>query len=242
MEELPRSARLVCWFNAWVAGDAAPDDLTDAVTGDDAAHSVTGIDDEVALPLLLGLAALRRAGAHAATLALPAPGDPVGVGGPRNFNEAAVEAGEAAVFTGAGLGLVPSVVGSGVFWAAHPAVPATTVPDVASGERALREALVAAAEQATGADSAPFKTSGSAPSREQVTDVLAALRTSRPVSLPTSYSTRAGRLAASAMRCLTILDLTPERQPVLVELERAARHALVAAGSETPQQRASAGR
>lgn len=94
----------------------APDDLLDAVNGQDAAHTVRGVGDGSTLPLLLAASALRRAGASAATLAMPAAGDPVGIGGPRDFTEAAVDAGEAALFRGARLGLVPSVVGGGVSW------------------------------------------------------------------------------------------------------------------------------
>lgn len=231
MEELPRSARLVCWFNAWCGAAVAPDDLIGAVTGEDAAHSVRGVEDGSALPLLLAVGALRRAGATAATLALPAPGDPVGVAGPRGFSEAAVEAGEAAVFSGAGIGLVPSVVGSGVCWQAYPASSATTVPGVADAERSLREALVVAARSPAEPRWGP-----------QVADAIAALRSSRPPTLPRSYSARADRLAALAMRCVSIVELADRAAPALVDLERAARHALVAAGSETPQQRASAGR
>lgn len=234
MQQLPRSARLVCWFNASCAGAVAIDDLVEAVTGEDTAHSVLGFPDGSALTLLQAVGALRRAGASAATLALPAPGDPVGIGGPRAFSEAAVEAGEAAVFPGARLGLVPSVVGSGVFWQAYPAAPAVTVTDVPGAERSLREALVSAAQDLD--ELAPAQW------RAEVGDALATLRTSRAPMLPDGYSARADRLAALAMRCAVIVELAPERARALVDLERAARHALVAAASETPQHRADAGR
>lgn len=212
----------------------APDDVLDAVTGQDAAHTVRGVGDGSTLPLLLAASALRRAGASAATLAMPAAGDPVGIGGPRDFTEAAVDAGEAALFPGARLGLVPSVVGGGVSWQAYPAGAGATVPDVAGAERELREALLAASQQVHEIESPR--------GRAETTAALCALRIPRTALLPQSYSARAERLAALALRCTTIVELAPGRQPALVHLERAARHALVAAASETPQQRARADR
>ena len=70
---------------------------------------------------MLALGPLRSAGARSAGLALPSPGDPVGLGGPRDFNAAALEAGEAVVVEGTGLGLVPHRAGAGVVWVAMPA-------------------------------------------------------------------------------------------------------------------------
>ena len=62
-----------------------------------------------------------RAGATQAHLALPVPGDPIGLAGPPRFNEAALETGEAVVLTGADLGLVPAYVGPAVQWSVMPA-------------------------------------------------------------------------------------------------------------------------
>ena len=104
------SARMAWWLSAWLRGDAGPDDLLDAVVGDDAAHDVSGLADEP-LPLVLALGRLRAAGARTAGLALPSPGDPVGLGGPREFNAAALDMGEAVLLEGAGLGLVPHRAG-----------------------------------------------------------------------------------------------------------------------------------
>ena len=116
------AARMAWWLSAWLRGDAGPDDVRDAVVGDDAAHDVAGLqpDGEV-LPLVLALGRIRASGARSAGLALPAPGHPVGLGGPREFNAAALEAGEAVVLEGAGLGLVPHRAGAGVVWQALPA-------------------------------------------------------------------------------------------------------------------------
>lgn len=240
MEDLPRSARLVCWFNAWIAGSAAPDDLADDVFGNDPAHDVIGLGGEDAhglQPLLLAAGALRRRGASAAALALPVPGDPVGLAGPRAFSEAAIDVGEAAIFVGAATGLVPTTVGAGVVWAAQPAEPPGPL-DVAETERALREVLAATTVLFSDLDRERW--------RPELADTLATTRSQRPRVLPTTYSTRAARLADMALRCRSIanLDLAfPQDERVvgaLRQLERSARHALVAAISETAQQRTSA--
>ena len=54
------AARMAWWLSAWLRGDAGPDDVRDAVVGDDAAHDVVGLgpDGEV-LPLVLALGRLR---------------------------------------------------------------------------------------------------------------------------------------------------------------------------------------
>ena len=44
---------------------------------------------------MLALGELRRLGASGCSLALPAPGDPLGLAGPPAFNAEALEAGEA---------------------------------------------------------------------------------------------------------------------------------------------------
>ena len=54
-----------------------------------------------------------------ASLALPAPGDLLGLGGPATLNVAALEAGEAVVV--GDVALVPEVDARTVVWRAHPA-------------------------------------------------------------------------------------------------------------------------
>jgi hypothetical protein len=67
------------------------------------------------------------------------PGSLLGLAGPPALNMAAVEAGEAALFPGSGLALVPEVVGAGVFWQAPTQPPVAGVPDVREADRWLRE-------------------------------------------------------------------------------------------------------
>lgn len=238
MHALPRSGRLVCWFNAWTVGEATPDDLPGLVLGDDAAHDVVGLADAPE-PLLLAAGRLRRGGGGA-SLALPVAGDPTGLAGPRELNTAALEAGEAALFPRAGLALVPEVVGAGVFWQALPCSAAGAVAGVREAERGLREALLACAEGLVALDVATW--------RPEISEALSSLRDEQDAPLPAAYSQHAARLAVLALRCHAIVDLAHRngsaavtsreeltRTQALGALERAARQGLVAACSEVPR-------
>ena len=59
----------------------------------------------VFVPLIVALGLLRAERATAAGIALPVPGDPLGLAGPSSFNGEVVEAGEGVVLDGADLGL-----------------------------------------------------------------------------------------------------------------------------------------
>ncbi|WP_235735951.1 hypothetical protein [Nocardioides alcanivorans] len=108
------SARLAWWVTAWLHGGTRPGEVLDAVRDGDAAHHVLGVPGEdEPVPLLLALPELRRAGARSAGLALPVPGHLAGLGGPTEFNRAALHAGEGVILDGAGLGLVPHRAGAG---------------------------------------------------------------------------------------------------------------------------------
>ena len=90
--QLPLSAGFAVWFSAWVAGAVSLDDARDAIVGDDAAHHVAGLPgEEAAVPLILALGRLRSAGTTGAGIALPVPGDPLGLAGPNAFNDDALE-------------------------------------------------------------------------------------------------------------------------------------------------------
>ncbi|MET0999449.1 MAG: hypothetical protein ABWX73_12080, partial [Marmoricola sp.] len=115
MSSLPVSARLAIWLDAVRAGHAGPDDLADAVRGADPRHLVTGLPERGVLELHELPAALTGP----VSIALPVPGDPVGLGGPAAFNLAAMEAGEALV--AGSVGLVPEEDARTVVWRAHPA-------------------------------------------------------------------------------------------------------------------------
>lgn len=110
----PRSGRLAAWGNALLAGFVAPDDAALAIVGEDAVHRVEGLPGESApVGLTLALGRLRTLGATGLRVALPAPGHPLGLSGPPEFNARALDAEEAVVCEGAALGLVPEVYEAG---------------------------------------------------------------------------------------------------------------------------------
>lgn len=238
---LPRSADLAVWFTAWAAGHASLDDARDAVVAGDAAHHVVGLPGESdAVPLILALGRLRTAGAVSAGLALPVPGDPLGLAGPPAFNAEALEAEEAVVFDGLDAGVVPHVAGAGVVWSFHAATSRRQVPDLAEADTGLRQALLATAERLADLEVARW--------RPEVADELMALRRVSDVTLPPHWSARAVRLASLALRCRTIVDLALEddggavtaaeadtRRAALAPLDHAARRGLVAACSAGPE-------
>jgi hypothetical protein len=95
---LPVSARLAWWTTAWLRGQVVVDLVLDAVLLDDATHVVAGLPGvDGSVSLARALAEIRISGVVAPGLALPAPGDPVGIGGPAAFSTAALDAGEAVV-------------------------------------------------------------------------------------------------------------------------------------------------
>lgn len=234
--ELPVSGRLAWWGTAWLRGAVVPDLLLDAVIGDDATHAVAGVPGEPdTVTLLAGLAALRSAGATALGCAVPAPGDPVGLGGPPAFNRAALDAEEAVVVSGTGLGLVPSRVGAAVVWQVLPA-DRRPLPDLGEADRGLRRSLLDAAEALAALDVARW--------RPEVADELTDLRHPRPVAGPPGIPGRCLDLAGRALQALAVADLAladdggamslaeiEARRAALAPLRAAGRRGLVAACS-----------
>jgi hypothetical protein len=237
VSDLPLSARLALWFSSWAAGRTSLDDARDAVVGDDAAHDVVGVPGEPdPRPLIVALGLLRAQGASGAGIALPVPGDPVGLAGPGPFNAEVLDAGEGVVLDGADLGLVPHRAGAGVVWACHRAVSRRQVPDPGEAEAALRQALLATTSSLAELDVARW--------RPEVADELMALRSPVDLPLPEATPPRAVRLASLATRCRAIVGLALEddggsitaaeadaRRSALLPLDRAARRGLVAACS-----------
>lgn len=233
---LPASAVLAWWGTAWLRGDVAPDLVLDAVIGDDATHAVAALPGEDGtVTLIAALAALRRAGATGFGIAVPAPGDPVGLGGPPSFNAAALDAGEAVVVSGCDLGLVPTRVGAAVVWEVSPAAR-RSLPDVGEADRELRRSLLEAADTLAALDVASW--------RPDVADELMSLRKPQPVTAPPGIPGRCLDLAGRALQALTVVDLALEddggavtaaeaerRRAALQPLGRAGRRALVAACS-----------
>ena len=234
-EHLPLSARFALWFSAWVSGSASLDDTRDAIVGDDAAHDVVGIPGSAeSVPLIVALGLLRSERATGAGIALPVPGDLLGLAGPGAFNGEVVEAGEGVVLDDAPLGLVPHRAGAGVVWSGHPAVSRRQVPDPSEADQSLRQALVRTSDVLADLDVARW--------RPEVADELMALRRTADYAFPQTMGPRAVRLASLATRCRTIVDLALEddggaitaaeaeaRRQAMGPLDHAARRGLVAA-------------
>ncbi|WP_245750272.1 hypothetical protein [Nocardioides terrae] len=238
---LPLAVRTAWWATAWLRGYVVTDLLLDAVIGDDATHVVAGLGalglgpDDAAETLLTGLARVRAEGASGFGVALPVEGDPVGLGGPAEFNAAVMEAGQAVVVSGAWIGLVPDRVGAAVTWHAQRA-ERRQLPDVGEADRVLRRELPRAADALADLDVARW--------RPEVADRLMNLRHRPRLAPPPGVPARCVELAARALQAADIVDLALEddggavsaqeisaRRAALRPLDRAARHALVAAGS-----------
>lgn len=224
--------RLAWWGTAWLRGYVVADDLLDAVIGDDATHLVASPEGPVE-PLMLGLGRLRALGLTELGLALPVEGDPLGLGGPRELNDAALDAGVAVV--GAAIGLVPVRVGAAVTWHML-AASRRQLPDVGEASRSLRAALPSAADRLAALDVAHW--------RPEVADALMNLRHLSLPRAPHGVPAACVELAARGHQALAIVDLALEddggalssyeisaRREALAGLERAARRAVAAAGS-----------
>ncbi|MDI6908280.1 hypothetical protein [Nocardioides sp.] len=234
---LPPSARLAWWGTAWLRGHVVTDLLVDAVLGDDATHAVAGLPGADGTETVVGaLARLRALGATGFGATFPAEGDPVGLGGPPAFNADALEAGEAVVVLGAGLGLVPHRTGAATVWTVHPAAERRQLPDVGEADRGLRAALLGSAESLARLDVARW--------RPEVADRLMDLRHRPVLAAPDGVPPRCTDLAGRALQATEIVDLAledeggtltayelEERRAALVPLARAGRRALVAACS-----------
>lgn len=126
------SVSLTLWANAWLAGQAAPDDVLDALSVWATTHSVAAYDSGAAdvtglpwpdvdtatsvslLQTVRAAAGLRATPGPALNLVLPVPGDARGLPAGSTFARDAMNAGEAVIVTserGAPIGLVPEFEG-----------------------------------------------------------------------------------------------------------------------------------
>ena len=208
--------------------------VLDAVLGEDATHVVAGLPDvDGSVTLGRALAELRIDGATGFGLALPGPGDPVGIGGPADFSAAALEYGEAVV---AGrLGLVPRRVGAAVEWTAYAASP-RQLADVGEASRGLRLALHGSVARLADLEVARW--------RPEAADALMNLHHPPRLKPPPGIPERCVDLAGRALQAQAIVDLALEddggavsateaaaRWAALQPLGAAARRGLVAACS-----------
>jgi hypothetical protein len=235
---LPRSALLTVWLNACLRGTVGPDDFAEAVRDDDPQHLV--VDWPVAgrtVPLEQLPAAFLRASGTTAAVALPVAGDLLGLRGPAAFNTVAVEAGEAVLLNGTGVGLVPELDARTVLWQARDAEPAPFLDRVEEG-RQLRQALVATTAELMRLDVASWQ--------PEIPDLLLTVRHRPPLPLPPDLGPRAVEDLERAVLCLDIVDLAlrdeggaassyeiGERRRCLTDLDRAARRVAVAACSDS---------
>lgn len=225
--ESPISPPLVAWGNAWLSGHVGLDEAIDQV------EKLSGPAVVGSLPLRRYLAELRVDGLGELRLALPAPGDPLGLSGPPAFNAAAVEAGEAviAVLGDRALGLVPSpdLRGSsysGVLLAVHESgPPRADLPSLAEAERELTASMRAATEALAEVSGPP---QGHPGRLDRVNSALAP-----------GYPPRAHRVSALASRLSAALLVADDRgltatqiatrSVALRALDSAVRRALVSA-------------
>ncbi|MFJ2004323.1 hypothetical protein [Streptomyces chartreusis] len=245
----PRSGRLAAWGNALFAGLVSPDDAVHEIVGDDAVHRVEGLPGESApVGLTLGLGRLRTLGVSGLRVALPAPGHPLGLSGPPEFNARAMDAEEAVICHGAAFGLVPEVYEAGpdgdvhveVVWRVLPVreAPPADVPTLGEAERELAEGLREATEVLARLDVA-----GSGPVAEAAIDAYRARAERGREVLAPGYPPRAVRVLELAQRVGLLVSLAREnghggavssaemgaRTEALRPVERVARRAQVAA-------------
>jgi hypothetical protein len=241
------SGILVAWGNAWLTGHVGLDEAADAI------EQAAGPQVIGEITVRRGLADLRVAGMTALRLALPVPGDPLGLTGPPEFNVAALEAGAAviAAMPDRAVGLVPAEDrrGSsyvGIRWtvlAAENGIP--DVPLLPEADHQLGQAVREATDVLLTVDDVscgvPGRRSDIAP---DITRALSALRTGDEPSdaLAPGYPQRAHRVAALAGRLAVVVDLATgldghnltadqmaRRADALRLLDRAVRRARVAA-------------
>ncbi|QXE37553.1 hypothetical protein KQY30_28335 [Streptomyces sp. GMY02] len=244
----PRSGLLAAWGNALLAGFVSPDDAVAAMVGDDALHRVEGLPGETGpVGLTLALGRLRALGVTGYRVALPAPGHPLGLSGPPEFNARALEAEEAVIATGAPYGLVPEVTAVGpdgdrhveVLWHCLPVreAPPADVPSLGEAERELAEALREATEVLSRLDVA-----ASGPMAEAALSAYRARAERGREVLAPGYPPRAMRVLELAQRIGLLVSLAYEhghggavsaaemaaRGAALRPVERVARRAQVA--------------
>src|SRR5690606_1681009 len=187
---------------------------------------------------------------------LPAPGHPLGLSGPPEFNARALEAEEAVVCSGAALGLVPEVYEAGpsgdvhveVVWHCLPVreAPPADVPSLGEAERELAEALREATEVLTRVDVA-----GSGPVAEAAVEAYRARAMRGREVLAPGYPPRAVRVLELAQRVGALVELAgtgghggavsasemAARGTALRPVERTARRAQVAAYNAVVEER-----
>ena len=236
MFAVPTSARAACWLNAWLSGRESADAVITGLLGHQT-HMEFAVSDAEPVSAALLLGELRKQGVRRVSMALPSPGDPLGLGGPAAFNADAIDEGEALILYDVGTGLVPRTTGRSTRWEGSPADPPGYLPDVAGADRELRATLTETANALAALDVAAWN--------PDAADALMNLHS--PARLDTAMpfpSGEAARAAVTGFRCQHIVDLAfcddggalsswevEQRRTALVPLHRASRAAIMAACS-----------
>ena len=236
-----RSGPFVAWASAFIQGRVGPDQVIDAVTGEDARHWVVGLPEADDPAPLLELLAFWRRLDEPVRAVFPAPGDVRGLPGPNGFRAAALDAGEAVC--GARVGVVPEYVDYApssapptVVWHAfeidEPPYDQQQLGDV---QYELATAIRDAASELTAADVPGWMDSFGPALRD-------ARRAGEKVNLPPGYPMRGVALVTQAERLQAVLDIAAldpvgsaydrtgiaARRDALRPLEIAVRRALTA--------------
>lgn len=161
------SATLTLWARSWLAGDAAPDDVIDALQEWTPIHVVRAADPVVAdrtglswpepesasvATLLETVKNATAAQGSTVRLVLPAPGDVRDLPAGGEFAGAALDAGEGVIIGTPGtpgIGVVPRRTGAATIWSVHSvSVPVDNGdrPGLGAAEYDMREAVRGAAE------------------------------------------------------------------------------------------------
>lgn len=238
------SVRLASHLNALQHAQISAEVASAAITAPEVAHHVIdqeqrlGLDPSSAHPLETVLAELRLVERDSWVLALPVPGALGALRGPRQVNEAAVEAGEAVIGVTAGIALVPWRVGPAVQWQVLAAERPLTTLTPYDAERSLNEMVLEAADTLTSLQIA----AGTRP------------RGDTGLRLAPGYPSRQLATAERAARLLQACDVAladeggaisayeaDQRARVLRRLRAAASDALCAAVSFPPRPESSVG-
>jgi hypothetical protein len=228
---------MVIWLNATLRGSVGPDDFASAVRDADPQHLVVDWPDTTPFGLVNLPTAALRAGCTSAAVALPTAGDPVGLRGPAEFNAQALDAGEAVVLVGAGLGLVPVLDARTIVWHTLPADEAPPL-DPAEAGRLLRQTLVGTTAELGRLDVASWQ--------PEIPDLLLNVRHRPTLPLPPGTGPRTLEDLERALLCLEIASFAlrddggavsayemAERRRCLTDLDRAARRVAVAVCSDS---------
>ena len=238
------SVRLASHLNALIHAQLSAEVAAHSIAGADVAHHVIdadqrlGLDPSSAHELESVLPQLRLAERDGWVLALPVPGALGALRGPRELNEAALEAGEAVIGISAGVALVPLRVGPAVQWRVFPAERPFITLTPYDAERALNEVIL---ESTTTLNSLEVA-AGTRPNTES------------SLRLAPGYPGRQLATAERAVRLLLVADLAlsdeggaisafeaDQRTRVLRRLRTAASDALCAAVSFPPRPESSVG-